>query len=256
LPEVVLLGGDLLPGLNTEAHGLFDDFIGDYLHARFRELKDQLDNVYPFVGLIMGNDDPRVFEKDFERGEATGVWYYLHDKCIAFHEYNLTGYSFIPPTPFRLKDWEKYDVSRFVDPGCAAPMEGIRSVNPDYDMEFSTIERDLVRLAEGISLDKTIMLFHSPPYHTKLDRAGIDGMKVDHVPIDVHVGSIAIQRFIEARQPRVTLHGHIHESVRITGEWKEQMGNTWMFGAAHDGPELSLISFDPDKPEKAERLLL
>ncbi len=44
---------------------------------------------------------------------------------------------------------------------------------------------------------------------------------VDHVPLDVHVGSIAIRRFIEARQPLAALHGHVHESARLTGAWRE-----------------------------------
>jgi len=35
------------------------------------------------------------------------------------------------------------------------------------------------------------------------------------------VGSIAVRRFIEERQPLLTLHGHIHESARLTGDWRE-----------------------------------
>jgi len=41
------------------------------------------------------------------------------------------------------------------------------------------------------------MVLHSPPYDTGLDRAALDGRSVDHAPLDVHVGSIAIRRFIE-----------------------------------------------------------
>jgi len=47
--------------------------------------------------------------------------------------------------------------------------------------------------------------------------------------MDVHVGSIAIQRFIEERQPWVTMHGHIHESSQITGHWQQQFGRTQCF---------------------------
>jgi Icc-related predicted phosphoesterase len=78
----------------------------------------------------------------------------------------------------------------------------------------------------------------------------------EHVPLDVHVGSIAIQRFIEERQPMLTLHGHIHESTRLTGAWQEQFGNTLSFNAAHDGPELSLIRFHLNRPGEAVRLLV
>jgi Icc-related predicted phosphoesterase len=79
---------------------------------------------------------------------------------------------------------------------------------------------------------------------------------VDHVPLDVHVGSIAIRRFIEERQPLVTLHGHIHESARLTRAWRQAIGRTACLTAAHDGPALALVDFDPHRPEAASRRLL
>ena len=106
------------------------------------------------------------------------------------------------------------------------------------------------------SLEHAIFLLHAPPHDTALDHAALEGKVVDHVPLDVHVGSIAIRRFIEARQPLLTLHGHVHESARITGQWRERLGRTWMFSAAHDGPELALVSFDPERLETARRELL
>jgi Icc-related predicted phosphoesterase len=74
--------------------------------------------------------------------------------------------------------------------------------------------------------------------------------------VDVHAGSIAIRRFIEKRQPRITLHGHVHESARLTGAWREQIGQTWAYSAAHDGLELAVIHFDPAEPERATRTLI
>ena len=99
-------------------------------------------------------------------------------------------------------------------------------------------------------------LFHAPPYQTALDRAALDGVAVDHAPLDVHVGSVAIRRFIEARQPALTLHGHIHESARITGAWQDRLERTVMLSAAHDGPELALVRFDPEDLAAATRELL
>jgi len=84
----------------------------------------------------------------------------------------------------------------------------------------------------------------------------LDGRKVDLVPLDVHVGSMAIARFIEAQQPLVTLHGHIHESARLTGAWRQQFGRTHAFSAAHDGPELALVRFDLEDLESATRELI
>ena len=84
------------------------------------------------------------------------------------------------------------------------------------------------------------------------DRAALDGKTVDHVPLDVHIGSIAVRRFIEARQPLLALHGHVHESRRLTGRWQYSLGRTVCWNAANDTAELALMRFDPADPGGAE----
>jgi hypothetical protein len=166
------------------------------------------------------------------------------------------GYAHVHPTPFRLKDWERYDVSRYVDPGCVPPEEGSLTVPVDAaEIRHGTIERDLAGLAGSDNLEHAILLCHGPPYGC-LDRAALDGVNVDHAPLDVHVGSVALRRFIETRQPLVTLHGHVHESARLTGSWRARIGRTHCLSAAHDGEELALVRFDPHAPETAARDLL
>jgi hypothetical protein len=167
------------------------------------------------------------------------------------------GCGFVPPTPFRLKDFERYDVSRYVDPGCLSPEDGVHSVEVEpSELRHATIAGVLDTLAGTDDVARAVFLFHAPPYASALDRAALDGRFVDNAPVDPHVGSIAIRRFIEARQPRVTLHGHVHESARLSGAWRERLGRTHCLSAAHDGPELSLVRFDPEAPEGAARELL
>ena len=259
-PQAVFLGGDLLPHLfarQKDPLGEPGDFILDFLAGGFAEVREALGPEYPRVFLIMGNDDPRVNEAAFLQGEKDELWSYAHDRCLTLGPHRVFGYSHVPPSPFLLKDWEKYDVSRYVDPGCVSPEQGHRSVAlSDHEIRYSTIAEDLDRLAGDTDLGQDIFLFHAPPYGTRLDRAALDGKSVDHVPLDVHVGSIAVQRFIASRQPRITLHGHIHESARLTGSWRETIGVTQAFSAAHDGPELALIRFDSEDPAGAVRLLL
>jgi Icc-related predicted phosphoesterase len=79
---------------------------------------------------------------------------------------------------------------------------------------------------------------------------------IDHVPLDCYLGSIAVRRFIEVRQPLLTLHGHVHESARLSGSWRDRIGRTYCFSAAHDGPELALVRFDPDNLDAANRELI
>lgn len=255
-PDILFIGGDILPGSHSRAHYEYDDFILDYLIPKFQNLKSELKNMYPKVFIILGNDDPKIKEYKIINGENQYLWQYIHNKKVEFNDYVIYGYSNIPPTPFLLKDWERYDVSRYVDPGCVHPTDGKRTVIEKDDIEYSTIYNDLQALTGDDNLTKSIFLFHSPPYRTKLDRAALDGQLINHVPLDVHVGSIAIQRFIAERQPLLTLHGHIHESSRITGSWKDKSGNTHMFSAALEFPDLAIVKFDLSKPDTAEQIIL
>ena len=258
-PDAVFLGGDLLPGAVQifSANYLHEDFVNDFLAGELTRIRENQGITYPEIFLILGNDDGRCEEPAILDADERGLWHYAHNRKLIMGSFQVYGYSFVPPSPFRLKDWEKYDVSRYVDPGCIHPEDGIRTVPvSDYEMRYSTISDDLEILTDGDDLSKAIMLFHSPPYSTNLDRADLDNMKIDHAPLDVNVGSIAIQRFIKKKQPLITLHGHIHESSRITGNWMDRAGRTFMFSAAHDGPELALIRFDPDNPDSASRELL
>ncbi len=54
-----------------------------------------------------------------------------------------------------------------------------------------------------------------------------------------------MRRWIEERQPLLTLHGHIHESPVLSGHWAERIGNTICVnpGAAGD-PTLQAAIFE------------
>lgn len=251
IPAAVFLGGDLLPA------GAGDDFIHQFLQPGFTALHQRMGSEFPRIFVILGNDDPRILESNIRKAGAGGNWEYIHDRCVEWDSWRVFGYAFVPPTPFRLKDWERYDVSRFVDPGCTHPSEGVLTHSvPESELTFFTIQSGLRELAADLVPDRSIFLFHAPPYNTSLDRADLDDRFVDHAPVDVHVGSIAVRRFIEEYQPRLTLHGHVHETVKLTGKWKETLGKTVMLSAAHDGEELCLVRFSPENPGAAIRELI
>ena len=71
-----------------------------------------------------------------------------------------------------------------MDPGCVSPEEGVRTVpKPAHEIKFRTIKEDLEKLAGDGEMDKAVFLFHTPPYKTCLDRAGLDGKMIDGVPL-------------------------------------------------------------------------
>ena len=259
-PDVVFLGGDLLPPFidslrQEESTGA--DFVEGFLATEFDRLHAKLKERYPSVFLILGNDDPRSEEDSIEQAGSAGLWRNIQSRIVTFGSYAFGGYAFVPPTPFRLKDWERYDVSRFVDPGCVPPEEGSFSVPVDRrSISRQTIQNDLEQLTQGMDFSRAVFLFHSPPYDTVLDRAALEGRMVDHAPMDPHVGSVAIRHFLERSQPLVSMHGHVHESVEGTGSWRERIGKTHIFGGAHSGPELALVRFTLENPADASRELL
>jgi uncharacterized protein len=259
-PMVVFLGGDLLPsGLYayTTDFQQLPDFFENFLKKNLLDLKRKLGKSYPKIFVILGNDDGKTLESSFIESQKEGIWEYIHNRKTSFMNYEIYGYSYVPPTPFRLKDWERYDVSRYVPPGSIPPESGLFSHEVDLKkLQFETMQKDLEKLTKENDLSKAIFLFHSPPYETYLDRAALDGKMIDYVPLDVYVGSIAIKRFIDERQPLLTLHGHVHESTAITGHWNQKIGKTLAMNAAHNGPELSLIRFHLEDLENATRKLI
>ena len=253
-PAAVLMGGDLCP---SRVAGDPLGFLEQELAPALLALRSDLGPAAPRVLVILGNDDPRVLERPLRDLQERGLLEYLHGHQAELLGHPLFGYAYVPPTPFLLKDWERYDVSRYVDPGCVSPEEGRRSVEvPAGEARYATISQDLARLAGDSDQSRAIWLFHAPPYDTPLDRAALDGKAVEHAPLDLHVGSIAVRRFVAARQPLLTLHGHVHESARLTGAWRTRLGRTHCFSAAHDGDELALVRFDPAALEHADRRLL
>jgi Icc-related predicted phosphoesterase len=259
-PEAVFVGGDALP-LTWYVHESFDflhqDFINDFLVKNLLDLRQELGSSYPRVFIILGNDDSRMEEAAVLDAASLGVWEYIHNRKVTFKDFIVYGYAYVPPTPFWLKDWERYDVSRYLDAGAVSPEEGFRTVSvSEQEKKYATIKDDLERLTEKEDLAKAIFLFHTPPYQTKLDLSSLGGKMIDHVPLDRHLGSIAVRRFIEARQPLLTLHGHVHESARLSHSWRDRIGRTICFSAAHDGPELALIRFDLENLDAASRELI
>lgn len=246
-PDFVFLGGDLLPHKTVRHPANIDEsdgFITDFLFRKFKRLKEKMECAYPEVYLIPGNDDHKILFNKIVEGEKEELWCNLHNRCIVIGKYRFYGYACVPPTPFMIKDWERFDISPDVGPGCISPAKGYYSVPPDHVPEKDTIQKDLQLLINTDNLEYGIFLFHSPPYQTFLDHAEIRSDSACSQPSGINAGSKAIREFIEEKQPYITMHGHIHETVRLSGQWKQAIGRTWAFSAAHDGPELAVITFE------------
>ena len=85
-----------------------------------------------------------------------------------------------------------------------------------YARTLPTIEEELEKLPRSDDMSKAVYVIHMPPSGLGLDVC-FDGRKV---------GSKSIHNFLQINKPRLSLHGHIHESPRVSGEWFGKLGNT------------------------------
>jgi uncharacterized protein len=224
--EVVALGGDLLPSYPPSKR--YEDMIPNqktFIHEFLLPFFDRLVRAASIesVVLIPGNWDlgyGYLFEKPFSKIVD------LDRKTIPLRNgYELIGYPFVPPTPFRPKDFEKMD-----DPESPWPPQKNPSYirAPDREGEIfpvdpylflrqrDTIQDDLDQLIKPVLFRKSIYIMHSPPFGAGLDL--IQGKK--------YAGSRSIRAFIEKYQPLLTLHGHIHEAPEISGTYLGRIGGT------------------------------
>ena len=117
-PDALFIGGDILPSpltALTTPDIFHEDFINGFLVKELKKIKENLGNAYPRVFVILGNDDGRMEEAAMLDAAAQGMWEYCHNRHVQWGDFTVYGYSYVPPTPFRLKDWERYDVSRYME---------------------------------------------------------------------------------------------------------------------------------------------
>ena len=224
--EIIALGGDLLPSFPPTKR--YEDmvpnqkiFIDQFLFPLFRRILETT-SVKQIV-LIPGNWDvgyPYLFKKPLE-----GMIDLSQRNYQLQNGHELVGYPFVPPTPFRPKDYEKMDDPESPWPPQKNPSyirsseygDQLTAIDPQvYLREQGTIHEDLNRLPKPISHIKAIYMMHSPPFGTKLDF--IQGGK--------SAGSRSIKTFIEGNQPLLTLHGHIHEAPALSGTFFDRIGET------------------------------
>lgn len=268
--DVIIIGGDITP----------KNFSGDiYIKGQREFLKNRLPELlYPLKNglpnsrlfLMMGNDDC-IANSDILEKHDSNLCQAIHGKRLKLSEdFEIIGYSYVPITPFGMKDWEKYDFSLvpenlkqgYLDrkkTNCR--LGGIKSIGngwrhflftPETEQKDS-IQRDLSKELFTKNAGKTVYVFHTPPNNTNLDITSHHAASRGQ-----HVGSMAVRLFIETRQPYLTLHGHIHETVDISGEFKDKIGNTLCLSSGNHniGDKLAVLAFDLHKPQEVKRVII
>lgn len=240
-PRVVILGGDLGPHpAGAEGVRRARLFLEGLLVEFARRLRERAPATS--LALLMGNDDCAVNHDVLERHDGD-LWHVLHERVREFDGVAVAGCSWVPITPFRLKDWERWDDGAEESPpqlaGWVSAPEGARAFAFDPGRRSPTIADSLAKLAASCDPARTLFVLHSPPR----------GTHCDVVQGGHHVGSRAIRRFVEQHQPPLVVGGHIHESPRVSGAWRDVIGRTVVvnpgqFGSRH----IAGVWFDPANP--------
>lgn len=221
--DAVVNGGDMYPkdGPLERQH----EFVSGFLDRHFAECARA---GMPLL-CMPGNDDLAGFDPLFEETCAghAGV------TSIAGRRVELGGSEFIGMNrvvdcPFGLKDRCQMDSRSYrfreqisppvVSDGEWPAFRGLKVLGDWYAEARSrpTLADELGRLVRPRTPERAVYVIHMPP-------AGL-GLNVCHD--GMRVGSEAVRAFLLDAQPLLSLHGHIHESPRISGVWRAEVGRT------------------------------
>ncbi|MFX0155936.1 MAG: metallophosphoesterase [Candidatus Hodarchaeota archaeon] len=218
--DIVINGGDMLTFKGNLLHQ--DRFITGFLDEYFSRFESM--KIY-HLGLL-GNDDLGTFDDLFQNtcDKYSYVVNIAQNKFqIKGSKYEFIGMNYMTDFPFGLKDRARKDTKDFELPRqfgkqyLSSP-NGFKKIEDwvSYVDTLPTIEDELRNLVKPSDMNNTIYIFHSPPANIDLDVTH-DGRKV---------GSKAEYAFLKENQPKISFHGHIHESPDVSGKWFSKLGKT------------------------------
>ncbi|MFW9818356.1 MAG: metallophosphoesterase [Candidatus Thorarchaeota archaeon] len=247
--DVVINGGDILPFRGNLLHQ--DKFITGFLNDYFSKFESK--KIY-FLGLL-GNDDLGIFDELFQ--QTCNKYSYVGNIAqkrfqIDGSQYEFIGMNWVTDLPFGLKDRARKDTQDFELPKqigkqYLSSLSGFKRLDDwvSYVEKLPTIEEELINLVKPSDMSNTIYIFHNPPANLELD-VTYDGRRV---------GSKAEYEFFKKNQPKLSLHGHIHESPIISGKWSSELNKTICIqpGQSHQNEDVLFYAIIDLESMKFER---
>ena len=214
----LVLGGDLLPKNAEDREPIQRDFINNELDNYYKKLQD---NNITLIS-ILGNDDLEIIEKDYYNmiSKYPNI-IDVDNKLKEIEDISFIGLNKVLDAPFKRKD------HIVIEDNQKMPNQKSDKIYLDSCKRIITIEewekerllRDkmidcLNRLPKGNK--KTIYILHDPPANV-----GLDWCKDKD-----KAGSKDIYNFLYNSNAYMSLHGHIHESYKLSGKWYSKINNT------------------------------
>ena len=240
-PSAIVIGGDLGPHA-ADAAGIERQrvFLRGFLVEFARRLREA--NAATRLMLLMGNDD-WASNADCLDEHHGSLWLALHGRVVEHDGVTVAGSSWVPITPFGLKDWERWEDGAEESPTRLdgwVSRDGERLAHAfDPAHRTPTIAQALDALAATAPLHGAVVVSHTPPRDTHFD-LNTTGL---------HFGSRALRAFVERHQPGVVLSGHIHESPRVSSSYHDRIDSTPVVNPGQFGTSrLCGVWFDPARP--------
>ncbi|MGO8816931.1 MAG: metallophosphoesterase family protein [Terriglobia bacterium] len=252
--DALIFGGDLCPGTPSGASQRLPIEQPEFVLYRLSHLFDMWKDAHPDLRIfaIPGNDDCQTILPALEDLETNNLIENLHKVTRTLGDYTLMGLSYVPPTPFHLKDFERWDDApdRESDSNnyrCIIGTPRGFKVIEDFETYLNSLPSIKQELERFTVKDPahTVAVIHTPPFNTACDVL-FDGR---------HIGSKAVRSWIEKTQPRLTLHGHIHESPKLSGTFLDRIGSTTVINPGCDHTRPHLVFIDLDNPTEIDHSL-
>jgi Icc-related predicted phosphoesterase len=249
--DALIFGGDLCPGTPSGSSPRLPLEQPEFMLYQLSPLLDEWKQAHPALRVfaIPGNDDCQTVLTAIEELGMNGLIENLHQESRTLGAYTLVGLSFVPPTPFHLKDFERWDDAPDPEndsysyrcvmgtPRGFVVIDDFRS----YLDSLPSLAQDLRRIPVNDPLH-TVAVIHAPPFNTHCDVL-FDGR---------HIGSKAVRSWIEKNQPCLALHGHIHESPQLSGTFFDRIGATTIINPGCDHARPHMVFIDLDNPTEIE----
>jgi len=207
-PDFLIIGGDLFAYSSNAEPQI--TFAKEYLIQFIYRI-----NIPIYI--VPGNCDRPLAINYLKEIQFDGLLNVLTLSGTKLSNLEFYGYHYTPPNPFKIRDWERRNLKKDY-----TVLEGICLLSDDDDKlhivpndflnDLPSIEEDL----SVLSNKKSVWVIHAPPFGGKLDKNYAN----------ICCGSKAVRKSIEHVQPILTLHGHIHESPKMSHRWSERIGNT------------------------------
>lgn len=200
---------------------LFDKLMQQTVQTWIRKIEEILPND---IRVIMnpGNDD--TFAIDEVLKSSKRVEYTLGSCANLDDKHNVVSCDWVNPTPW----------------------------NSPRECDERELEKRLrAEIQRASSTENLVCDFHVPAYNTILDLAPKLGKDLRPKffmgqPVTDHVGSTAVRKVLEEFQPKLALHGHIHESAGVCNIKRTvciNPGSQYVEGMMHG----CLVKLTPDK---------